>query len=257
MTTVTQPRRTALIGAGRLGNALARRLRHVGHQVIGPLPRGYASGELARAHTILLCVPDREIAAAAAVLADHLANLSQPANLVGHCSGASPLDVLAPLPPAACFSLHPLMTFSGAGDPHWDGAAAAVSGSGPATLEAAMSLARELGLSPFAIAEEDRPAYHAAASMASNFLITLELAAETLAATAGCERAALVPLVRTTVENWAREGSAALTGPIARGDAVTVASQRAAVDERTPQLLALFDTLADATRGLAAQPVAA
>ena len=58
-------------------------------------------------------------------------------------------------------------------------------------------------MSPFEVADEDRAAYHAAASIASNFLVTLEGAAEQLAASAGVPRAALVPLVRASVENWA------------------------------------------------------
>ncbi len=53
-----------------------------------------------------------------------------------------------------------------------------------------------------------------------------------------------MPLVRATVENWARLGAErALTGPVARGDDATVARQRAAVAERTPELLPLFDAL--------------
>ena len=100
--------------------------------------------------------------------------------------------------------------------------------------------------------DRDRAAYHAAASIASNFLVTVEAAAERLAATAGVERELLVPLVRATVENWARLGpQRALTGPVARGDEATVARQRAAVAERTPELLTLFDALVDATRALA------
>ena len=99
------------------------------------------------------------------------------------------------------------------------------------------------------MADEDRVAYHAAASIASNFLVTLEGAAERLAATAGVDRELLVPLVRAAVENWAADGAErALTGPIARGDDETVARQRAAVEERTPELLPLFDALVDATR---------
>jgi predicted short-subunit dehydrogenase-like oxidoreductase (DUF2520 family) len=101
------------------------------------------------------------------------------------------------------------------------------------------------------VTDEDRAAYHAAASIASNFLVTLEGAAERLAATAGVERGLLVPLVRAAVENWAARGAAeALTGPVARGDDATVARQRAAVAERAPDLLPLFDELVEATRGV-------
>ena len=108
---------------------------------------------------------------------------------------------------------------------------------------------------PATVADEDRAAYHAAASIAANFLVTLEGAAERLAATAGVERSQLAPLVRAAVENWARLGAAdALTGPIARGDEATVARQRAAIAERAPDLLPVFDALADATRALVPVP---
>ncbi len=85
-------------------------------------------------------------------------------------------------------------------------------------------------MAPFEIADEDRAAYHAAASVASNFLVTLEAFAERLAAPPARTATSLVPLVRATVENWAARGAErALTGPIARGDEATVARQRAAV----------------------------
>jgi predicted short-subunit dehydrogenase-like oxidoreductase (DUF2520 family) len=88
--------------------------------------------------------------------------------------------------------------------------------------------------------------------MASNYLVTLEGAAEELLATTGARREMLVPLVRASVEAWAAEGAErALTGPIARGDEATVARQRAAVAERTPAFLPAFDALAAVTRDLA------
>jgi predicted short-subunit dehydrogenase-like oxidoreductase (DUF2520 family) len=119
-------------------------------------------------------------------------------------------------------------------------------------LDLARALAQMLRMRPIEIAPGDRAAYHAAASIASNFLVTLEAAAERLAATVGMDREDLLPLVRATVENWARlGGERALTGPVARGDERTVAAQRQAIADRAPDLLALFDTLVDATRALA------
>jgi predicted short-subunit dehydrogenase-like oxidoreductase (DUF2520 family) len=228
----------AVVGAGRLGTALTAALRAAGHAVEGPLGRGADP----RADVVLLCVPDAEIAAAAAAVA--------PGPLVGHCSGATGL---APLAGHEGFALHPLMTVpAGAPPAVFAGAGCAVDGATPRALAAAEGLAERLGMRPARVAEEDRAAYHAAASIASNFLVTLEAAAERLAATAGIERAVLAPLVRAAVENWAElGGEAALTGPIARGDEETVARQRAAVEERAPDLLELFDALAGATRGLA------
>jgi predicted short-subunit dehydrogenase-like oxidoreductase (DUF2520 family) len=91
--------------------------------------------------------------------------------------------------------------------------------------------------------------------LASNFFVTLEGAAERLASHVGLEREAHVPLVRATLENWSRQGArAALTGPIARGDLATAARQRDAVADAAPDLLPLWDSLAAATRELAAAP---
>jgi predicted short-subunit dehydrogenase-like oxidoreductase (DUF2520 family) len=229
----------AIVGGGRLGTALAAALRAAGMVVLGPLGRG-ADGTGATA--VLLCVPDGEIASAARAIA--------PGPLVGHCSGATGL---APLAPHEAFSLHPLMTVtSGAGPSVFEGAGCAVDGSTPRALAAAEALAAALGMRATYVPEEHRAAYHAAASIASNFLVTLKGAAERLAATAGVDRELLVPLVRAAVDNWAAHGAAdALTGPVARGDEETIARQREAVAERAPDLLPVFDALVDATREMA------
>lgn len=233
------PRRIAVVGQGRLGVALAGALAAAGYEALGPLGRG-ADGSGADA--VLLCVPDQEIAAAAAAIA--------PGIPVGHCSGATGLE---PLSDHEAFSLHPLMTVTAAGA-RFEGAGAAIDGSTTRALELARRLAESLGMRPVRIAPEDRALYHAAASMASNFLVTLEAAAERLAAEAGLERALLVPLVRATVENWASlGGKRALTGPLARGDEATVARQREAIEEHAPELLELFDALVGATRAIASR----
>jgi predicted short-subunit dehydrogenase-like oxidoreductase (DUF2520 family) len=241
--------RCAIVGAGRLGRALAAGLRDAGMPVDGPLGRG-ADGS--NADVVLLCVPDGEIAAAAAAIT-RCPDGGGP--LVGHCSGATTLD---PLAPHEAFSLHPLMTVPADGGARLAGACAAVAGSTPRARGVAHRLALHLGLTPIDVPDEDRAAYHAAASIASNFLVTIEAAAEQLAASAGVERAALVPLVRATVESWASLGpEQALTGPIARGDHETVSRQRQAIQERAPNLLPLYDALAEATRSLAARSRAA
>jgi predicted short-subunit dehydrogenase-like oxidoreductase (DUF2520 family) len=230
--------RCAVVGRGRLGTALTAALRAAGVSADGPLPRG-ATGP--GADIVLLCVPDAEIARAAACITAAPGEI-----LVGHCSGAT---TLAPLAPHEAFSLHPLMTVTPDGA-RFAGAAAAVAGTTDRARDAAHGLATALGMRPVAIADADRAAYHAAASIASNFLVTLEWAAQRVGA---IDRELLAPLVRATVENWAARGPAgALTGPIARGDEETVARQRAAVAARAPDLLELFDALADATRTLSA-----
>jgi predicted short-subunit dehydrogenase-like oxidoreductase (DUF2520 family) len=235
----------AVVGAGRLGTTLAAALRAAGLAVTGPLGR---EPDVSGATLVLLCVPDGEIGAAAATIPE--------GRLVGHCSGATTLE---PLAGHEAFSLHPLMTVPAGSPPEvFRGASAAVDGSTPRALAAAEALATALGMRPMRVAPEDRAAYHAAASIASNFVVTLEAAAERLAATAGVDRAALAPLVRAAVETWAELGpERALTGPIARGDEGTVARQREALLERTPELAPLFDALVEATRALAATRVPA
>jgi predicted short-subunit dehydrogenase-like oxidoreductase (DUF2520 family) len=232
--------RLAIIGQGRVGSALATALKaeaKAAYVVRGPLGRG---ADTAGADAVLLCVPDTEIGPAAALIA--------PGPLVGHCSGATGLDALGH---HQAFSLHPLMTVAGTGT-RFAGAGAAIAGSTPEALRFARELAGALGMRPVEVAEADRAAYHAAASIASNFLVTLEAAAERMAQSSGVGRELLVPLVHATVENWAAMGSDnALTGPVARGDQATVAAQRAAVAERAGDLLPLFDTLVQATRALA------
>ncbi len=240
------PARLAVVGAGRLGTALGLALRSAGLEVEGPLGAG---DRPAATDAVLLCVPDSEIGSAAATVAG-----SSP--LVGHTSGATPLSALAPAG-AVAFGLHPLQTFAGGeGAQRFLGAGCAVAGETGSALALATSLAERLGMTAFAISDSQRGAYHAAASIASNFLVTLQAGAEQVAGGAGLEpaeaRALLAPLVRSTIENWAAVGpQQALTGPIARGDHATVERQRTAVGDTAPELLALFDALAERTRALA------
>jgi predicted short-subunit dehydrogenase-like oxidoreductase (DUF2520 family) len=238
-----------VVGSGRLGTAIAAALRDSGHGVAGPYGRGEVP---AGCDAILLCVPDAEIPAAAAAVAGA-------ARFVGHTSGATPLTALEAAD-AELFGLHPLQTVTGPGAA-LAGCGCAVAGSTDAALELAESIATGLGMIPFHVEDSQRAAYHAAASISSNFLVTLQAEAEALAASAGIEgfdaRRMLGPLVRTTVENWIELGpERALTGPVARGDHETVAAQRAAVADRCPHLEPLFDALVERTEALAARAVA-
>ena len=187
--------RLAIVGNGRMGRALTAAFE----RAAGPFGRGFDGDGF---DAVLLAVPDREIVAAAACVL--------PGRLVGHCAGAWGLDLLAP---HEAFGMHPLMTVTMAGA-RFGGAGAAVAGSTPRALTFARELAAELGMHAFTIADDDRAAYHAAASIASNFLVTLEDAAETVLRTTGADRSMLVPLVRAALENWAAMGGpVAITGP--------------------------------------------
>ena len=248
MTRLANPiyRRMAIIGRGRVGTALARAFAEAGIDIEGPLARGERPG----ADVVLLCVPDAEIANAAAGV---------DAAFVGHVSGATPLSALgahADSRKRAAFGLHPLQTVAGP-DTSFAGCGCAIAGSTREAVELARALALAVRMEPFEIDDSARAAYHAAASIASNFLVTLEWMAERMALAAGIEpedaRRMLAPLVRRTVDNWATVGPAgALTGPIARGDELTLARQRNALADAAPDLLPLFDALVEQTRAVAA-----
>jgi predicted short-subunit dehydrogenase-like oxidoreductase (DUF2520 family) len=219
-----------VIGArGRVGAAVAARLAKRGVEL-----RPQDAPDVG---VVLLCVPDRAIGEVAAITPE--------GPWIGHVSGATPLSALAPH--RRRFSLHPLQTFTHERGPEQlDGAFAAVAADDPAGLAVATDLAALLGLTPFPLADEARGAYHAAAVMASNYVVTLRRAAGLLMERAGAPAEALDPLVRRVQEN-----RFALTGPIDRGDWETVERNRAAIHERAPELEEAYTVLADLTAHLA------
>ena len=233
--------RIGIVGRGRLGTALAKSLRAAGLYVEGPLGRG-ATGD--GCDIVVLCVPDAEIANASRLIHETI--------LVGHTSGAT---TLAPLAPHEAFSMHPLLSITGGGA-SFAGAGCAIAATSDRALETARALAGVLGMRPITVRDEDRALYHAAASLASNAFVTVEGAAERLFEQCGVPRDVSAPLVKSSFELWARLGArAALTGPVVRGDEETIARQRAAIAERAPDLIPLWDALTAATRALATQPV--
>lgn len=212
-----------VIGAGRVGSAVAARLRERGVRL---LERG--------AELVLLCVPDAAISEVARAL--------EPGPWVAHVSGATPLRALAPH--GRRLSVHPLQTFTRSRGPEQlDGAYAAVTGESDEARRLGFDLARTLGLEPFALPDETRPLYHAGAALASNYLVTLHGAASRLLEDAGAPPEALLPLMRRTIDNGFE-----LTGPIARGDWTTVEAHVAAIRAREPGLEPLYSALAEATR---------
>ena len=211
-----------VIGRGRVGTAFAARLEERGVELRED------DAELA-----LLCVPDTAIAEVARTLAL--------GPWVAHVSGATPLSALEPH--RRRFSLHPLQTFTRARGPEQlDGAWGAVTADTDEGLELGLELARLLGLEPFALADAERPLYHAGAAVASNYLVTLHDVASSLFAAAGAPPEALEPLMRRTIEN-----DFELTGAIERGDWATVEAHRDAIRRARPDLEPLYDVLAEAT----------
>lgn len=220
----------AVIGRGRVGSAVAGRLRERGITVGSELEQGQGSP---RADLFVLCVPDSAIPAVAATI--------DPGPWVAHVSGATRLSALAPH--TRRFSVHPLQTFTRTRGPEQlDGAWAAVTAENADALARGLWLAQILGLHPFQIPDESRILYHAGAAIASNFLVTLYRAAARLLVKAGAPPEALVPLMRRTVDNGFE-----LTGPIARGDWATVDAHLAAIRESAPDLEPMYRALAEIT----------
>jgi len=226
----------ALVGPGRAGTAITAALVARGWTVATVAGRSDPSvaasaerfaatpttvDEAGRdADLVVLATPDTALPTVAATVAPGL----EPGSLVVHLSGASTLAVLDPIgclrPDVRLGSLHPLQTLPGGADAHerLEGAWCAIEGP-------VVELAESLGMHPIVVAPDSRRIYHAAASIASNHLVALLGSVERLADDAGVPFEAFLPLVRAAVDNVAELGpAAALTGPVARGDAATVAA---------------------------------
>ena len=258
------------IGAGALGTTLTLAMHRCGYRVCAVASRTAASAErLAaaipgcetasaqevadRCDTVFLTVPDDAIGDVAASLQ------WRAGQLVIHCSGALPLDVLSPATEACALAgaMHPLQTFTTGVDATaaFQGVACAVEA--PTPLRGALDeLAERLGGWPISLSPEDRALYHASAIAACGLVATLlKLAGDLWSGIPGLEEQgmrALLPLTRSTLGNIERQGlPAALTGPAARGDVGVVQMHLDALSERAPGFLPLYAALS-----LASLPIA-
>lgn len=278
MTSPPRPRlAVGIVGVGRVGGVLGAALRDAGHAVVAAA--GVSDDSRTRAKHLLpgvpLCAPDDVVRRSTLVLLavpdDVLPGLVEGLALTGafrsgqivaHTSGRFGVAVLAPaigqgvLP----LALHPVMTFTGSSMdlPRLAGATFGVSA--PEELRpAAEALVLEMGAEPVWVPEESRELYHAALAHGANHLVTLVNSAADLLRTAGIEHPAgmLGPLLSAALDNAFRGGDAALTGPVARGDATTVAAHLRALAREAPPQLPVYVALARATadRALAARIV--
>jgi len=263
-----------VVGAGRAGTAMAVALARAGHTVVAASAVSQASRDrvrrslpgvpveppeqvVAAADLILLTVPDDVLPGLASGLAATGAPLS--GRLLAHASGRHGLAVLEPAARrgALPLALHPVMTFTGRPDDadRIVGSTFGVTAPEPLRL-VAEALVVEMGGEPVFIAEEDRGLYHAALANAANHLITLVTASADLLREASVPEPArmLGPLLRAALDNALSLGDAALTGPVARGDADTVAEHVQAISKVSPAALGAYLALARLTadRALAA-----
>jgi predicted short-subunit dehydrogenase-like oxidoreductase (DUF2520 family) len=262
----------AVVGAGRVGTALAVLLRRAGHRVVA-VSGGQASAARVERHlpgvrllparkaassaeVVVLGVPDDAVAS----VCDDLAGggAVREGQAVLHLSGSVPLLALGPARAAGAtvLALHPMQTFPDveAGIERLPGSHVAVTAWEPAGYTLGERLARDAGTRPFRLAEERKPLYHAAAVFCSNYLAVVEGVAERLFRIAGLEDPLPVfaPLAEATMANVISLGpTAALTGPVARGDSGTVRRNLEAISSHAPEALPAYVALAEVALDLA------
>lgn len=262
----------AVVGAGRVGTALAVLLGRAGHRIVAAWGREASRArvetwlpdvpflppaEAARAaQVVLLAVPDDAIAGVCDGIA--VAGGFAGGVFVAHLSGAAPLLALGPARAAGAhvLSMHPVQTVPDveSGIERLPGAHVAVTAWEEPGFEVGERLAADWGGHPFRLSEERKPLYHAAAVFCSNYLVAVEGLAERLFRAAGVEDPlpAFVPLAEAALANVVRVGpAAALTGPVARGDAGTVRRNLEAISAHAKDAVAAYVALADAAIDLA------
>lgn len=257
----------AILGGGRVGRALGKRLCGLGWRIGAVVTRsagsarravrfigaGQAYGRLTRqllgAQLILIAVPDRALADVAGELA-RIGGEELRGKVVLHTSGALDARVLGAVRAcgAAVGSMHPLQTFSGVGVPPLEGKVFAIEGDA-AALRVARQIIRALKGVPVRIPGEKKPLYHAACALAAGHVLAVMEAATQMLLATGMKRRealrALLPLTRQMLENFERLGPAtAWTGPLSRGDYGVVAAHAAALREFPPAYGAAHEALA-------------
>ncbi|MER0244469.1 DUF2520 domain-containing protein [Streptomyces sp. HSW2009] len=256
-----------VVGAGRVGPALAAALQLAGHRPVAAsgvsdasrrraaallpgVPLVTPAEVLARAELVLLTVPDDALPDLVTGLVE--TGAVRPGQLLVHTSGRHGTAVLAPALRAGALplALHPAMTFTGTPVDVDRLAGCAFGITAPEELRlAAEALVIEMGGEPEWIAEEARPLYHAALAIGANHLVTLVAQARELLQEAGVAAPGrmLGPLLGAALDNALRSGDAALTGPVARGDAGTVAAHVAELRRRAPQAVPSYLAMARTT----------
>ncbi len=263
--------RVGVIGAGRVGAVLAAALRAAGHEIVAVAGESDASRRRAAellpgvpvekptavaraADLLILTVPDDMLSNVANMLS--ASGAIRPGQVVLHTSGRHGLEVLADAAGvgARVIAMHPAMTFTGTAVdlPRLHGCVFGVT-AGPEERSVADQLVADLGGAPMWVPEERRALYHAALAHGANHLVTLVAQArEMLAAVAADDPTydpadTLRPLLTAALDNALRDGDAALTGPMVRGDAGTVAAHLEEVAAVAPHTLPSYVALAGDT----------
>ncbi|MDI6800089.1 MAG: DUF2520 domain-containing protein [Actinomycetota bacterium] len=268
--------RVAIIGAGRAGISIGLALQKKGFRIVSAsarakdsleraarlFPKALVTGDMAEAarlgKIIIIATPDGQIEEVCNYIAQN--GGFESAKLVMHLSGATPLKVLdaARRAGAEVCSLHPTRSFADAAEPIVDfsGTYFGVTASSKEGQEFLMRVVAALGGLPVIVADQDKPLYHAAACIVSNYLVCLiDLAKETyeLAGLSESDSQMIFwPLLEGTLANIKKMGPiAALTGPIARGDIDTLKGHLKALRAKGPKSAFLYGALGRRTAAIA------
>jgi predicted short-subunit dehydrogenase-like oxidoreductase (DUF2520 family) len=268
-----------VVGAGRAGTAMAAALARAGHRVVAAsavsqasldrISRSLPQARIARpdqvveaSDLVLLTVPDDALPGLVRGLAE--TGVLMEGRLIAHASGRHGLAVLEPAVRAGALplALHPVMTFTGRADDVAKMTGISFGVTAPEQLRpVAEALVVEMGGEPVFIAEDKRGLYHAGLASAANHLVTLVASSADLLREAGVPDPArmLGPLLSAALENVLALGDQALTGPVARGDAETVAAHVDVIAAAAPEALGAYLALARLTadRALAAGTLSA
>jgi len=256
-----------VVGTGRVGPALAAALALAGHHPVAAsgvsdtsrrraanllpdVPLVEPAQVLAKAELVLLTVPDDALPGLVSGLAE--TGAVRPGQLLVHTSGRYGVGVLDPALRAGALplALHPAMTFTGTSVDVQRLAGCSFGVTAPYELRmAAEALVIEMGGEPEWIEESARPLYHAGLAIGSNHLVTLVAQSIELLRASGVSEPGrmLGPLLGAALDNALRSGDAALTGPVARGDAGTVAAHLVELRKHSPQAVASYLAMARAT----------
>lgn len=256
-----------VVGAGRVGAVLGAALLRAGHEVVGVSAVSAASRAraadllpgvpvvpveqvLTGASLVLLTVPDDALAGLVEGLA--ATGAVQRGQLLAHTSGRHGLTVLEPAvrEGALPLALHPVLPFAGTRVDleRLTGTAFGVTAPEPLRPIAEV-LVVEMGGEPVWLTEDQRPLWHAALAHGANHLTTLVASSADLLRTAGVEHPGQVlgPLLGAALDGALRSGDAALTGPVARGDAGTVRAHLEVLAAVAPEVLATYVAMARLT----------
>jgi predicted short-subunit dehydrogenase-like oxidoreductase (DUF2520 family) len=245
----------AIVGIGRLGTGLARRLAEAGYTVSKFHARTELRPNQLTADVIWFCVPDAEIER----VAEKLSQANWKGRYAFHSSGVLSSDRLYRLRGAGAHvaSVHPLMTFVKGSMPELKDVPFAIEGDS-AAVRAAREIVRDLGSKAVAIRKQDKVAYHAFATMICPLLIALLAGSEKAAALAGISerdaRRRMMPIVWQTLRNYEKLGAAgSSSGPFVRGDAETI-RQHLKILGKVPDVRNVYIALARAASNSLAMP---